>query len=121
MTDKWKSPENTSGFNTTYEYHCLVRLPEMATKTKGGIELPTEITERRLFGCQYGVLIDHGKKAFTGDSFAENNPSKGDIVVFVKYAGSAPVKGRDGLYYRTMPDYQIMHKMDNDFEMELTA
>ena len=64
-------------------------------KTQGGIILTEQSRGNESYLEQFGVLVKSGPTAFvdskTGDNLFDNPPQLGDVVMFMRHAGS----GRD--------------------------
>lgn len=92
------------------EYKVLVKIKSDdkteygESKTKGGIIIAKQTTEREEMAKVEGTLIDIGGSAF--DDWKGLVPKPGDQVLIAKYAGSV-VEGLDEEEYRLCSDKDI--------------
>jgi co-chaperonin GroES (HSP10) len=107
---------NTSGITPT-EFKVLILPKEVEEKTKGGIILAVETTEKEKWATIEGVLIAKAPLAFTYASAAEwaavnaEPPPCGKRILFAKYSGVRH-KGRDGVEYVIANDKDVLAILD---------
>jgi co-chaperonin GroES (HSP10) len=107
---------NTSGIAPT-EFKVLILPKEVEEKTKGGIILAVETTEKEKWATIEGVLIAKAPLAFTYASTAEwaavnaEPPPCGKRILFAKYSGVRH-KGRDGVEYVIANDKDVLAILD---------
>lgn len=108
--------ENPSGIAPT-EFKVLI-LPDDTGKThkfvgKDGktFELHKADTsiEQQQFAQMEGTLIAVAEHAFSYADFKVSQPPKpGDRVIYCRYAGGNPIKGKDGKDYRIVNDKDVI-------------
>lgn len=89
----------------------VVKPDEVATRTKGGIELPQDLQDRMSMAAEAGVVIAVGDGAFKWNSdgitpFQGRAPKPGDRVSIGRYSGQL-VMGHDGQAYRIMDSTEL--------------
>ena len=89
----------------------LVRPDQVASRTQGGIELPTDIQDRMAMAAEGGMVIAVGAGAFKWNSdgvspFEGVAPKPGDRVSVGRYSGQL-VMGHDGKSYRIMDSSEL--------------
>ena len=98
---------NTSGFVPIGDM-VLVLPDEAETKSKGGIIMPDDVSDRQAMAAESGVIIALGDGAFAYSAdrmrgWTGYKPKVGDRVRMERYAGQMQT-GEDGLQYRLMTD-----------------
>jgi co-chaperonin GroES (HSP10) len=89
----------------------LVLPDKAATKTAGGIELPSSMRETQTLAAESGVIVAIGLGAWTWNAdrtrrFEGIKPQVGQRVSFERYSGTEII-GADGEIYRAMSDASI--------------
>ena len=71
-------------------YSILIALPEVETKTDGGIILPEEAAEREALASILGFVLEMGDDCYADRDRFPNGPwcKKGDWVLFRSYSGT---------------------------------
>lgn len=104
---------NTSGHEPLAD-KVLVKTDTVQVKTKGGIYIADDISDRQNVAATTGILAGIGPLAFLftgkGDQWVGEKPEVGSRVSFEKFAGIM-VSGEDGAEYRIMSDTCIASVM----------
>lgn len=89
----------------------IVKPDEVASKTRGGVELPDDLRDRMTMAAEAGVVVAIGEGAFKYDSnnltpYMGYRPQPGDRVAMGRYSGQM-IMGHDNLRYRIMSSSEI--------------
>lgn len=100
--------ENPSGIHPT-EYNVLVKVEEVAEKTKGGIILPDERRDREQAVAMRATIIECSPLAFGYETWPEGaeKPKAGHRVAITKLAG-VTLKGKDEADYKLIKDKDVI-------------
>lgn len=106
--------QNMSGIQPI-EYNVLLKQDKVDGKTKGGIHLPDDVTDREKHGQTHGVLVAISDLAFNEDIWPEgrDKPQPGQRVAIAKHAGTF-VTGNDGEEYRLVKDKDVVALIEAD-------
>jgi co-chaperonin GroES (HSP10) len=102
-------PQNDTGIHPT-EFKVLILPDPVEEKTKGGIILAVETTEKEKYATMQGSIVAVSHLAFsyaTAEEWGDNKPKAGDRVLFAKYAGVRH-KAKDGVEYLLVNDKDIV-------------
>ena len=103
------SGKNESGWNPIGD-RVLIKPDEVATKTKGGIELPDDLQDRMSMAAEAGMVIAIGDGSFKwnsdGTPYEGEKPKPGDRVAMGRYSGQL-IMGHDQKSYRLMDSSEL--------------
>ena len=90
--------ENLSGWKPVNDL-VLVKPDHLASKSKGGVEIPDDIIDRMTMAAEAGVVIEVGPRSTCG-------VKPGDRISMGRYSGQL-ISGHDGQTYRIVNDSEI--------------
>lgn len=101
---------NPSGWHPLGD-KLLIKPDEVASKTRGGVELPDDLRDRMTMAAEAGVVMAIGEGAFMFDSnsvtpFLGRRPKPGDRVAMGRYSGQL-IRGHDDKSYRILSSSEI--------------
>jgi len=102
---------NASGL-TPLEFFVVVELDPLEERTKGGIILPTQVSDKDKLATQEGTLVAVSPHAFSyADGWPEGAmPKVGQRVLFKRYAGALHERETGGVKrtYRLLNDKDLI-------------
>lgn len=104
------SGKNESGWNPVGD-RVLIKPDEVATRTKGGIELPEDLQDRMTMAAEAGMVVAVGDGSFKWNSdgitpYEGVKPKPGDRVSIGRYSGQL-IMGHDGKSYRILDSKEL--------------
>lgn len=98
---------NESGLRPS-EFNVVVAMDPTETVSKGGILLPTQVTDREKLAAEEGTLVAVSPHAFTYADWpaGETPPRVGDRVLIARYGGV--MHERAGKTFRILKDKDIV-------------
>lgn len=90
------------------EFFVVVELDPLEERTKGGIILPAQVSDKDKLATQEGTLVAASPHAFTYAEWRADmrKPDVGERVLFKRYAGA--LHERDGRTYRLLNDKDLV-------------
>lgn len=100
---------NTSGWNPIGD-RLIIQPDTVASRTKGGVELPDELRDRMTMAAEAGVVVAVGEGCFVyeanGFPFIGYKPKPGDRISMNRYSGLL-VMGEDEKRYRILSSSEV--------------
>lgn len=90
------------------EFFVVVEIDQQDEKTKGGIILPPQVSDKDKLATQEGTLVAASPHAFTYADWQADmrKPQIGERVLFKRFSGS--LHERDGRTYRLLNDKDLV-------------
>jgi co-chaperonin GroES (HSP10) len=100
---------NTSGWAPVGD-RLIICPDSVASKTRGGVELPDDLRDRMTMAAEAGVVVAVGEGCFVNEAngmpFLGRKPVTGDRVSVHRYSGQL-IMGHDGKSYRILSSSEV--------------